>query len=189
MNVELKAGDVFLTRGNSILSRLIRFFSRGIGESRTAVNHAGLIAEPGDLHTAVAIEAIRFVTRRTLWSGYGPPRTDCVAIFRANNLTEDDIRKIVARAQSMVGRKYGMIAIVAHLLDWCLLGAYFFRRLVPGMRYPICSWLVADAFAQAGKNFGVSPGEAEPDDIWDFVKSHEPAYYVQIHPLERLSDT
>lgn len=187
MDVELKAGDIFLTKGNSIISRLIRFFSRNIGESRTMVNHVGLIVEPGVLRTAVEIEAIRFVTRRTLWSGYGPPSTDCVAIFRADNLTEDDVRKITARAQSMVGVTYGWIAIVAHLLDWCLNGAYVFRRLVPDMRYPICSWLVADAFAQAGKNFGVAPGAAEPDDIWDFVTSHEPAYYAQVYPLQKLA--
>jgi len=179
MNLELKAGDIFLTRGNHLISRLIRFFSRLIGESRTTVNHVGLIVEPGDLRTAVEIEAIRFVTRRTLWSGYGPPSTDCVAVFRANNLTEDDTRKMAARAQSMVGVRYGWIAIVAHLLDWCLDGACVFGRLVPDMRYPICSWLVADAFAKAGKDFGVAPGAAEPDDIWDYVTSPKHSHHAQ----------
>jgi hypothetical protein len=189
MSIELKAGDIFLTRGSSVISRLIRFFSRSIGENRTMVNHVGLIVEPGVLRTAVEIEAIRFVTRRTLWSGYGPPDTDCVAIFRANNLTEDDVRKITARAQSMVSVRYGWITIVAHLLDWCLNGAYVFRRLVPDMRYPICSWLVADAFAKAGRYFGVAPGAAEPDDIWDYVTSSKHAHYVQVYPLQKLADS
>jgi len=131
VHIELEAGDIFLTKGNAIISRLIRFFTRGIGEKRTKVNHVGLIVSPGDLHTALVVEAIRFVTRRTLWAGYGPPKTDCVAVFRANNLSDEDIRTITARAQSMVGAKYGWPKIIAHLLDWCLLGAYVFRRLVP----------------------------------------------------------
>jgi len=188
VHIELEAGDIFLTKGNAIISRLIRFFTRGIGEKRTKVNHVGLIVSPGDLHTALVVEAIRFVTRRTLWAGYGPPKTDCVAVFRANNLSDEDIRTITARAQSMVGAKYGWPKIIAHLLDWCLLGAYVFRRLVPGKRYPICSWLVADAFAKAGKYFGVDPGAAEPDDIWDYVTSLEHGHYVQVYPLRRLAE-
>jgi len=189
VTVELRAGDIFLTRGNAIISRLIRFFSRGIGEKRTMVNHVGLIVEPGVLRAAVGVEAIRFVTRRALWLGYGPPKTDSVAIFRANNLTDDDIKKITDRALSMVGARYGWFKIVVHLLDWCLLGAYVFRRLVPGKRYPICSWLVADAFSAADKNFGVRPGEAEPDHIWDYVNSTEHGHYVQVYPLKRLADS
>ena len=49
-------------------------------------------------------------------------------------------------------------------------------------RYPICSWLVAHAFAKAGKTFGVPPGMASPDDIWDFV-NEEPEKYSEIMPL------
>ena len=77
--------------------------------------------------------------------------------------------------------------VIAHFLDWLLLGAYFFRRLVPGGKYPVCSWVVADAFAAAGKNFGVEVGMATPDDIWDFIhddKRH--GIYAEIHPLEVL---
>ena len=47
MGIILKPGDIFLTRGPGLLSRLIRFFSRSIGESRTKVNHAGLVVKEG----------------------------------------------------------------------------------------------------------------------------------------------
>jgi hypothetical protein len=186
MNVQLKAGDVFLTRGTGWVSRLVRVFTQTIGEKRTRVNHVGLIVEDGDLRTAVGVEAIRFVTERTLWSGYGPPCTDSVAVYRATNLTPAEVEVIAARAKSMVGRKYGFVAVAAHLLDWFLLGMYWFRRLVPNGRYPICSWVVADAFAKVGKNFGVPPGAAQPDDIWDFVNSRRHDHYVQVFPLGRL---
>ncbi len=48
--------------------------------------------------------------------------------------------------------------------------------------YPICSWLVAHAFACAGKDFGCEAGAATPDDIWDFVTTNADKY-VRIHPL------
>jgi hypothetical protein len=62
-----------------------------------------------------------------------------------------------------------------------------FRRLADSGKYPICSWLVAHAFSKAGKNFGVEPGAAEPDDIWDFVTTHRDKFAC-MHPLERLSE-
>jgi len=182
---ELKPADIFLTRGDSWISAGIRFFSRGIGEARTRVNHAGLIVEGGPLTVAVAVEARSRVLRHRLWDAYGPPCRDAVAIYRARNLTDDDVKRIVARAEDYVGRKYGVLKIAAHLADWALLGAYAFRRLAAMDKYPICSWVVAHAYAKAGKNFGVAPGAAQPDDIWDFIKS-PPDIYEEVWPLQRL---
>lgn len=185
METLIKPGDIFLTRGTSLLSRLIRFFSRSIGESRTAVNHVGIIVEEGSLQTCIVVEALSRVKQHRLWDRYGPPDDDMVAVFRPTNLTGDEINKIVAYAKKQVGRKYGYLKIVAHLLDWLFFGIYFFRRITNNGKYPICSWLVAYAFAEAGKNFNVDPGAAEPDDIWDFVKRNGDKY-SGIHPLERL---
>ena len=92
---------------------------------------------------------------------------------------------VVAKAESYVGRRYGYLKILAHWADWLLQGAYVFRRLTKEDRYPICSWLVAHSFAAAGKHFGVEPGAATPDDIWDFVVAH-PDVYREILPLARL---
>ena len=57
-------------------------------------------------------------------------------------------------------------------------------------RYPICSWLVAHAFKKAGKTFGVKPGAATPDDIWDFVRSNPDKYetVIELGPLSRFED-
>lgn len=185
MDALFKLGDVFLTRGNGFISRAIRFFTRGIGEKRTKVNHVGLVVQGGDLETAIAVEAVSRVKRHRLWSQYGPPKKDSVAVYRATNITHEEIDIIVAEAERQVGKKYGYIMIVAHFLDWLLLGAYAFRRLVPGSKYPICSWLVAHSFSKAGKHFGVEPGAATPDDICDFIERN-PDKYEEIYPLKPL---
>ncbi len=187
MNILLKNGDVFLTRGDGFISRAIRFFTRGIGEKRTKVNHVGLVVQSGNLESAIVVEALTMVKRHKLWSQYGPPKKDFVAVYRAINLTEEEVDKIVAEAESQVGKNYGYLKIVAHLMDWSLLGAYMFRRMVPDGKYPICSWLVAYSFSKAGKHFGVEPATGTPDDIWDFVAERKPSKYEQIHPLKLLA--
>ncbi|MCK5767594.1 MAG: hypothetical protein KAH35_04385 [Candidatus Atribacteria bacterium] len=121
-----------------------------------------------------------------LWLQYGPPKKDLVAVYRATNLTAEQIKDIVVKAEKQVDKKYGFLMIAAHLLDWLFLGAYFFRRLISCEKYPICSWVVADAFAKAGKDFGIEVGMATPDDIWDFVVNN-PDKYKEIHPLKLLS--
>lgn len=182
----LRPGDLFLTRGKSLVSRAIRFFTRTMGERRTLVNHVGIVVEGGSLRDAVVVEALTTVKRHRLWDRYGPPGEDSVAVYRATNLTPEEIDVIVSEANSQVGKRYGYFKILAHLADWLLLGAYVFRRIARSENYPICSWLVAHAFSRAGKHFGVQPRAANPDDIWDFVLSH-PRIYELIHPLKPLS--
>ena len=181
MNEDLKPGDIFFTRGTALISRLIRFFTRGLGEKRTRINHVGIVVEGGSADLAVVVEALRTVRQHRLARRYADGRTQ-VAVFRAANLTDQEIATIVRAAQSYVGRRYGYVKIVAHGLDWILQGAYVFRRLTRNDNYPICSWLVAHAYAKAGKDFGVEPGAATPDDIWDFAEAN-PDKYVQVRPL------
>ena len=185
MSIVFESGDVFLTRGNSFISKVIRFFTRSIGEKRTKVNHVGLVVQSGSIKTAIVVEALSKVKRHTLWSQYGQPKKDSVAVYHATNLTPEQVEAIVAEAEKHVGKKYGYQMIVAHFLDWLLLGAYLFRRMVPGNKYPICSWVVADAFAKAGKDFGIKVGMATPDDIWDFIEEN-PDKYTEIYPLKPL---
>ena len=184
--VELLPCDVFLTKGSSFVSRAIRFFTRRFGESRTKVNHVGIIVEGGLLHSAIAVEALATVKRHPL-GRYAKQRATGVAVYRPVDLTDEEIASIVAKAESYVGRDYGWIKIVTHLADWALLGAYVFRRLTDDDRYPICSWVVAHAFGAAGKHFGVEPGAASPDDIWDFV-TENPGRYVEVRGLQPMAE-
>jgi len=198
MGILLEPGDIFLTRGCSFISRAIRFFTRSKGEKLTEVNHVGLVVQRGDIKTAIGVEALSKVMRHTLWFQYGSSKKDLVAVYRATNLAEEQVKDIVAEAEKQVGKKYGYCMIVAHFLDWLLgrmlgwllgwqfSGVYLFRQFISGNKYPICSWVVADAFAKVGKDFGVEVGMATPDDIWDFIENN-PDKYKEIHPLKLLS--
>ena len=184
-DVLLLPGDVFLTYGAGFFSKLIRFFTRTIGESRTQVNHTGIVVTEGDLESCEVVETLLRVRKHKLWKRYGPFSYDKVAIFRPINLTSEETDTIVAKAVEQIGKRYGVFTVIGHLLDWLLLGAYVFRRITLSSNYPICSWLVAYAFARAGKNFNVEPGAAQPDDIWDFIQKN-PDKYQHIHPLEQI---
>jgi hypothetical protein len=185
MDVLLEPGDIFLTRGRGLVSRAIRFFTRRIGESRTKVNHVGLVVEGGRFASAVIVEARREVERHRLVEAYGGA-DDEVALYRPLGLSAEQRARVVAAAESYVGRRYGYGKIVLHALDWALQGAYVFRRLGRMDDYPICSWLVAHAYAEAGVSFGVAAGAATPDDIWDHVTRH-PGAFVRVSALERVA--
>ena len=185
MDLQLKPADIFLTRGSSLISKAIRFFSRSFGESRTKVNHVGIVVSEGTLQDAMVIEALSREQRHSLWDQYGPLKKDLVAVYRPLNLTQEEIKIVVIEAEEQVNKKYGYFKILAHLLDWILLGVYFFRRFTSSNDYPICSWLVAHAYSKAGKNFGCDAGAAEPDDIWDFVNQNFKKY-KQIYPLTSI---
>jgi hypothetical protein len=176
-----------MTQGGGLFSRLIRLGTRRIGEGRTKVNHVGLIVVDGTIDEAIAVEALSTVKRHR-FARYRGKRTN-VAVYRPTNLTDEELQTIVAAAERYVGRKYGYRKIAAHFLDWLLQGAYVFRRLTNDDKYPICSWVVAQAFWKAGKDFGVAAGTASPDDIWDFIVKKHPDRYDEIVPLGRLAST
>ncbi len=148
MEIQLEPGDVFLIRGTGLLSKTIRFCTRSFGEKRSKINHVGIMVEAGVIQDAVVVEALIKVREHKLWKQYGPPRKDHIAIYRARNLTTEDIEIIVAEAVEQVGKPYGFGKIIAHFLDWSLTGAYVFRRLTSSSRYPICSWLVAHSYCK-----------------------------------------
>jgi len=180
----LRSGDVLLTRSRGLVGWAIATFTRHVGESRTKVTHTGIVVVGGPPRDVVVVEALSKVKRHRLWERYADSGKD-VAVFRPLNLSDDQIAMVVAKAESYVGRRYGYLKILAHWADWLLQGAYVFRRLTKEDRYPICSWLVAHSFAAAGKHFGVEPGAATPDDIWDFVVAH-PDVYREVLPLAPL---
>ncbi len=191
MDVLLKPGDIFFTRGSGLLSRAIRVCTRSFGEKRTKVNHVGVVVEAGGIQTAMVVEALIKVRKHRLWKQYGSSKRQQVAVYRAKKLKPEQIEIIVAEANEQVGRPYGFVKIIAHLLDWLLTGAYVFRRLTSDPRYPICSWLVAHSYSKAGEQFGVAPGAADPDDIWDFVEKRADIYesIIDLGSLARFASS
>ena len=167
-----KPGDIVLTQGHTFVSSAIRFCTRGLGESRTQVNHVAIVvAEGSPPAEATIIEALHEVKRHSTRKGYGNGRSD-VAIYRPTSLTEDEKETIVKAAKAYHGKSYGYGKIILHVLDSLLLGFFVFRKLARVDEEPICSWLVAHSYNAAGTDFGVSARAATPDDIWDFVKNH-----------------
>lgn len=150
------------------------------------VNHVGLVVQKGSLYSAATVEALGdldTVKLHTLrW--YAGKKNSKVAIFRPLNLTPREKELIVAKAMSFVDQPYGFGRIVTHGLDWFLGGLYVFRRLT-NAGDPICSSVVAESYAAADKYFGVDPGAASPDCIWDFVNKTE-AKYKKIRKLATL---
>lgn len=163
---------------------MIRFFTRTSGEPESEVSHTGIVVEGGPLEKAWIVESRGPTRRRKLFRRYRKRKYD-VAIFRPLQLTPVNRAIIVEGALHYVGKKYSYFKILLHLLDWMLQGAYVFRRLGKMDDYPICSWLVAHAFAKAGEKFGVEPDAANPDDIWDFINAH-PEKYRMLWPLSPL---
>jgi hypothetical protein len=177
--------DIVLVRGEGRLSQLIRIFTRKVGESKTIINHVGLISIARDQPTASMIEALWTVKEHRMQAAYGPPCRDKVAIARPKNLTPDEKRIIIGSAREYLGRPYGVMKIATHWLDYWIGDRFVFRRLTQSEYFPICSFVVAQAYAAAGKDFGVKPGKATPDDIWDFCLGN-PDKFKMVRPLKSL---
>jgi hypothetical protein len=186
MRPYLEAGDIVLTRGSGFLSRAIRVFSRSFGERRTEVNHVGIITRGGPLWLAELTEALWRVRTHLLWKRYGKKEQHRVAVVRARNVSRGVRQQIARYAQETYqGKLYGVIKIALHAADRLIGGKFLFRRLAVAKRFPICSFLVADAYQEFGFDFGVRTREAQPDDIWDYVVNRPDKYEVII-PLGKL---
>lgn len=192
-NTRYQAGDIFLTRGDSFISKAIRFFSTSDNESRTLVNHVGVVVENAQTNPVVVEALSPVVKTRKLLDAYGGGKTRVMVIRpKYETLTPDDelaqsIHRytVAATALRYEGKKYGHIKLVAHFLDWCLAGRYVFRRLARMDNYPICSWIVAYAADSVGWDFGVEPNGCSPDDVYDHWYAN-PGKYHLVHTLRKL---
>jgi cell wall-associated NlpC family hydrolase len=176
-------GDIVCTRGTSWISRAIRWASRSFGERKTVVNHVGLIVSAGDFVDATIAEARwRYLVHNFFraYSGTGQQ----VAIFRPKHIAYTRRADIADRARSFKHQKYGWLKIALHAADKLLNGAYFFRRLSFVPNRPICSYAVARAYADYGYSFGVTPYQAQPDDIWDYCANSD--NYELIFDLQEI---
>lgn len=183
-NFTLQPSDIFFTRGYGLFSRLIRLGEKNPGDLISIINHTGISTESGTLKTANVIEALWKVEHHTLWEQYNGKR-DEVAIFRPLFLNDEEKKIIVNKALDYKGRDYGWLKIVTHAADFFFGGTYLFRRITNDDKYPICSWVVAHAYGKVGYHFGCDPGQANPDDIWDYCINH-PNKYQYIFPLNRI---
>lgn len=172
-------GDILFIRNPNLFGRLIAWFTTKKGEEKTWATHIGVFVSNGFLMTkgaagAKLVEAVNRVKYHNFLDRYTTDNQ--FAIARPRKLTNEQQYTITNRAIGYVGMTYGYLKIGLHAIDQLLGDIYFFRRLGRLDRYPICSYLVAKCYAAAGLNFGVPPGKATPDDIWDFCMRNPDKY-------------
>jgi len=176
----IKPGDIFFTRGGGWLSKQIRWATRDKSEPHRMVNHVGVFVQDGDFVKARGVEALWKVRVTTPAKKH---KGSDLAVFRCE-LTDEQEAAIISYLYAHRGQRYGWWKIGFHLADKLFKTRWFSRRLRLDSR-PICSYLVAKAYAEAGLDFGVSPGSATPDDVWDFCWEN-PQRYQLVRELRKV---
>lgn len=189
----LLPADVILTRSDTWLGRAIRAAERR-GSDTASYNHVGVVVSAGELPPQdgdwrlapfgpVMVEALGHVLRRPVWEGYGPQVKDqnAIAVYRPLNLEPGQGQSIARSAMAYVGERYGWWKLFFHLGDAVISkvagrDVRLLRRALFVKSRPICSFLVAKAFAAVGLGFGVKPGSADPDDVADFCRQNPDKY-------------
>lgn len=184
LDCQLQPCDIVLTRSQSRLGRLVRFFTRSRGEKATEVNHAAMITTAGHIRDVLVIESLARTVEHNFWQKYAGSGME-VSIWRPREITEQQRKTILFQAGRYLGFPYGSLKLIPHALDWAIGGKYFFRRFATVQMYPICSWLVAFSYSAAKLDFGVPPRSASPDDIDDYVRNH-PEKYLCVFPLQKI---
>ena len=174
--------DLVFTAGKGLLSRAIRWATTDPGEEKSLTNHVGIISKGGDVKEAKIIEALWHVENHSLYGQYHNNGT--VAVFRPLNLTEEQKEIIRAYLLKHVGNKYGWWKLGFHA------AARFTRwKWIRNLSFldsrPICSYLVARAFEEAGLSFGMEADGADPDEMMDFCLEHDDKYQI-IHLMKRI---
>lgn len=158
----LHPADLVFTAGDHRLSRLIRW------RTRAAVNHVAGVVGGGTPLTAMVLEALHpRVKQHTLVDGYGH-RTDHIQIYRALNITDRDKAMIVRRALRYDGRRYGWSKVVLHTIG---LG-----RVAWIDSMPICNWIWAAAYHEAGYHFGTTIDRSTPGTMYEYCRDRDDKY-------------
>ena len=177
--------DKGFSRSERPYGRLIRFFTRSVGEPETMVNHVFDVTRGGTMYSAEIVEALWHVERHKLYDAYAGTN-DQIAIFRPINLTSEQKQIILQDLLSDEGDSYGYLKIPLHLIDSVLFnGRVVARKLAKHWKHQECSGKSARAWGKAGLYFGKEPWAADPDDMWDFCVSN-PDKYELIWPLQAI---
>lgn len=173
-------GDIICEHGGGLLARAIRWAERAPGETPVYANHTAICTSQTDVTEA-------------LWTVTTRPASVALAgvahqVWRNTELTNAQRGAVAGQALCYAGRGYGAGKLLLHLGDALLTKAtgrevYAFRRMAGLDRYPICSWLVAEAYGKAlGIQFGLPAAEASPDDIWRYMAAR-PARWALIETV------
>jgi len=163
-------GDVLAIRGSSRLADGI------VAATGGPCSHVGLfisVAPP------VVIEALSRVKTDPLDVSLQHARQ--AWILHDKSLTKEQRRAIIYAATNMSAYNYGWLALPAQGLDALLHTTWPTDHLGWLLsRYPICSYLVARAYATVELTFGKKMAESiTPADIFSFAKSNPAIFDIQ----------
>ena len=169
-----EVGDVVCfikPKGWDLIGRGINFFqTTAKDETKTQCYHVGMIVEEGNFASAAVISESRHrvINRPLSISTYNRE----FKIYRLKpSLIGSQKQAIQEEARKWEGRRYGYLKILLHALDWCLGGAYVFRRICLFPNMPFCSYYIGKLFIAAGVDVGwPNPKQLQPDDIMDFFE-------------------
>ena len=164
---DLKAGDIILTRSDTLLSRIIRW----AGKKRTGaarVSHAAMAL--GDLVVpASCVESLWRVEVSPLSKYDGQE----MIVWRLIDMTDEERERMAVRALTQCNMSYDVFKILLFLLD-CLFRTYFFTRLFGISNYKVCSNLIAWAREKEnGRKFGIGWRSVQPDTIDDWCRRNK----------------
>jgi hypothetical protein len=169
--MEFLPGDIVCFHGTNWISEGIQWATRRPGETPVYANHVGVFTSAGEITEALWTVKTRPVAESLAGSAY--------QIWRNTTLKDAERQAVAQKALTYVGREYGAGKILLHLGDALLTKAvgqevYAFRKMASLDKYPICSWVVAEAYAKAlGLLFGLPANEAAPDDIWRYMDARQ----------------
>jgi hypothetical protein len=176
------AGDIVLFAGQGDLyAKVSRWLMRGDFESPTYAVHSAQFLDPGTVLEMDFVGRIRTASdvlnnkkryRLDMWRRRG------LEVWRCRNLTDRQRDALTRSALIYVNVRIGVVRCMAHVADG-LLGkimrkeVFFFRRVEPEDRHPLCAGITASAYDKVlGYRFGVEPQGADPDQIHDWVTGH-----------------
>ena len=163
----LEVGDVVHVQGDSVFSKIIRWFSQSSNESRTWSSHTGLVLEVGSIIKVIDTVGVRVAVRPI--QSYQNEKSKVLVSPVPGGLSFQQKEMLVVKALEYRGRMYGIFKLFAHALDRLFDNRYVFRRNIRMDKYPICSWIVAYVYKRVlGLLFGCPPNAAQPDDILDY---------------------
>lgn len=159
--VHLRRGDCVLVTSDGLVGWLIRRVERLRGEAPSYVNHVMMVVTDGTMDTAVVLDA---QPPRVTLQFLREYRGSLIAIYRPRNIDDATCAAVADYAvKNYNGKHYGIAKIFLHMF-----GLQRFARV---SEWPICSWVYTAPWAAICKlSFGKPYNEAQPDDIFDYVR-------------------
>ena len=182
--VQIELGDMLGYSSPKFIGRMVRKFTRGYREAPSVLSHVGVFVNEGAIKNVNLAEALfpKGVVCRRFAEAY-TDLENCYLI-KPLNITQDQRLEISKYVINQVNKPYGTAKVLAHGADgvaaWICRkkDVFFFRKIFRSDRFPMCSFLGAHAYRQAGLDFGQKDDYLNPDEIWDYALDHPKRYGV-----------